>query len=198
MIPGIVMGLRSVHKIFVERRIMETLRKIRRVRGGFSLIEIITVILILSIAALMAVPMFSSAANVQVRTAANVIAADLEYAKNLAITTQEAHFVTFNTATEAYDVRKISDTANPIGHPTKSGAQFVTELSTDTRTSKVDIVTADFDAVSNNTITFDYLGGPYSGQGTASPLNSGTITLESEGFTMTVTVEPITGYITVQ
>ncbi|MGI6273495.1 MAG: prepilin-type N-terminal cleavage/methylation domain-containing protein, partial [Anaerohalosphaeraceae bacterium] len=53
-------------------------------RLAFTLLEIIIVIAIIAVAALFAVPMFSQAADVQLRTAANMVAADIEYAKSLA------------------------------------------------------------------------------------------------------------------
>jgi hypothetical protein len=61
----------------------------------------------------------------------------------------------------------------------------------------VDLVDADFDSDSDHAITFDYLGSPYSGLDTSSPLNSGQITLTADNFTLVVNVEPVTGYVTV-
>jgi len=81
-----------------------------------------------------------------------------------------------------------------ISHPVKAGSDFVVDLQADSRLSRVDIVSADFD--SQTTVTFDYLGSPYNA--TASPLNSGQISLQAGSFTMTVNVEPMTGYVTVQ
>ncbi|MHC4722199.1 MAG: pilus assembly FimT family protein [Planctomycetota bacterium] len=46
--------------------------------NAFTLVELIVVMVILAIAAMLAVPMISSAADVQVRSAANMIAADLD------------------------------------------------------------------------------------------------------------------------
>jgi len=74
----------------------------------------------------------------------------------------------------------------------KKGFRYVINFASDSRLNRVDIVDADFDATSE--ITFDYLGSPYSG---SSPLNSGIITLEAAGITKTITVEPVTGYISI-
>ena len=49
---------------------------------GFTLVEVIIVMMILGIIAAIAVPLYTSAASVQLKTAANMIASDLEYAKN--------------------------------------------------------------------------------------------------------------------
>jgi hypothetical protein len=46
-------------------------------------------------------------------------------------------------------------------------------------------------------ITFDYLGSPYSGSGTSNPLNSGTISIRARDFTETISIEPVTGFISI-
>ena len=164
--------------------------------SAFTIVELIVVMVILAIAAMLAVPMISSAADVQVRSAANMIAADLDYAKSMAISRQQYYSVVFDSANNKYKVRNASE--DPIDHPIRAGSPFVVDLQADSRLSRVDIAGADFDPDSQPSVTFDYLGSPYSGIGTANPLDSGVITLEAGSFTMTVTVEPMTGYVTVQ
>ena len=158
---------------------------------AFTLLELVLVMVIIVIAAVLAVPMMGSAADIQVRSAANMVASDLEYAKSMAISRQQNHSVVFDTANESYEIRNASGTV--IAHPLKGGS-FVVNLQTDSRISRVDIASADFD--SQSTVTFDYLGSPYNGSGTA--LNSGQITLQAQDFTMTINVEPMTGYVTIQ
>lgn len=165
-------------------------------KEAFTIVELIVVVVILGIAALLAVPMISSAADVQVRSAANMIAADLEYAKSMAISTQQNHSVVFDSANESYHLQDAS--ANPIEHPMKAGSDFVVNLQSDSRLSRVDIASADFEPGSQSAVTFDYLGSPYSGTTTANPLNSGQILLQAGSFSLTVAVEPMTGYVTVQ
>jgi len=162
-------------------------------RNAFTFIELIVVMVILSIAALLAIPMISSAADVQVRSAANMIAADLDYAKSMAISRQQNYSVVFDPANDSYEVRDAS--GNVIDHPIKAGSPFKVELQSDSRLSRVDITGADFDPDSQTTVTFDYLGSPYNGSGAA--LNSGQITLQAGSFSMTITVEPMTGYVTI-
>ena len=176
---------------------MKTLPKneLKIAKKAFTLIELIVVMVIIAIAAVLAVPMISSAADVQVRSAANMIAADLEYAKSMAISRQQNHWVVFDPANESYEVH---DPCGVIDHPIKAGSNFVVDLQSDSRLSRVDIAGADFDPDSQLSVTFDYLGSPYSGTTTANPLNSGQISLQAGSFTMTVNVEPMTGYITVQ
>ena len=166
--------------------------KMRETISGFTMIEIIIVVVIIAIAAMMAVPMMSSAAGTQLRSAANVIAADLEYAKSMAISRQKIYAVVFNESTESYH---LEDPNGIIEHPVRKGFQYAVNFSNDSRLSKVDIVGVDFDPDSSHTITFDYLGSPYSGY--SNPLNSGVINLQAGGTTVTITVEPVTGFISI-
>src|SRR3972149_7751278 len=71
---------------------------------GFTIIEILIVVVILAIAAMTAIPMMSSAGSVQVRSVSNMIAADLEYAKSLAITKGQDFTVVFDTGGDSYRI----------------------------------------------------------------------------------------------
>jgi prepilin-type N-terminal cleavage/methylation domain-containing protein len=166
--------------------------------GGFTLIEILLVVVIIAIAAMIAVPMMGSMDSVQIRSAANMIAADLEYAKSMAISRGQNYSVVFDKTTESYQIFKDEGgTLVPIEHPVKKRFDYKVDFSSDSRLDKVVIDDADFDPDSSNTITFDYLGSPYSGSGTSNPLNSGTISIRAGDFTETISVEPITGFISI-
>jgi len=160
-------------------------------RSGFTIIELLIVVVIIAIAALTVVPMVSSAASMQIRSAANMVAADLEYAKSMAISRGQYISVVFNEATESYQIE--DQNGDVIQHPVKKGFLYTMDFRNDSRLDRVEIVSANFDAT--NSIKFDYLGSPYNGGGAA--LNSGVITLRAGSFTRTVTVEPVTGYISI-
>ncbi len=165
---------------------------LRGISGGFTLVELLIVIVIIMIAALTAIPMMSSAASVQIRSAANMIAADLEYAKSMAISRAQKFSVVFDKNTESYWIEDQDGIVIP--HPVKKGFGYVIDFQNDGRLNKVDIVDADFDATSE--VKFDYFGSPYNGNST--PLNSGVISLQAGGTTTTVTVEAVTGFISIQ
>ncbi len=169
----------------------------RREAAGFTFIELIVIVVIIGIAAMLSVPMFSSAADVQMRTAANMIASDLEYAKSMAVTHQAYYSVVFDPGTETYEVQTGGAV---IKHPTNPTADFRINLAADRRTDQVDIVAVNFDGAASNAVTFDYLGGPHSGlPGPGmTPLNTGQVSLSAAGFSCTVTVEPVTGYVSIQ
>ena len=164
---------------------------LRRGSCGFTAIEIIVVVVILAIVAAMAVPMLSSAASMQVSSAANIIAADLEYAKSMAITRQQYYAVVFDALNERY---WIEQGGNVIPHPVKKGFDYLMDFRNNSRLNKVDISNVNFDSFQK--VEFDYLGSVYNGGG--GPLNSGVIILQAGGHTMTINVAPVTGYVTIQ
>ena len=156
---------------------------VRCAARGFTLIEILIVIVILAIAAMTAIPMMGSAASVQIRSAGNMIAADLEYAKSLAISRGQSFWVVFDEEAESYRIE--DQDRKTILHPVKKGFDYVIDFKNE-GLGRVDISDADFDGASE--VRFDYLG---------SPDNGGTVHLQAGDMSATVSVEPVTGYITV-
>jgi prepilin-type N-terminal cleavage/methylation domain-containing protein len=159
---------------------------------GFTLIELLIVVVIISIAALTAIPMMSSAAGMQIRSAANMIISDIEYAKSMAISRAQNYSVVFDTATESYRIE--DQYGNVLPHPVKKGFDYIIDFQNDGRLEKVDIVSVDFDTT--NEVKFDYLGSPYDGND--NPMNNGVVNLQAGGTTTTITVEPVTGFVSIQ
>ena len=158
--------------------------KLRNVRTGFTIVEILIVVVILSIAALAAIPMMSSASSFQIRSAANMIAADLEYAKSMAISRGQYYYVVFNVSTDSYSIEDQDSTV--IDHPVKKGFPYTISFPKESRLSKVEITNVTF---TSNKVGFDCLGSPTN--------NGGYITISANGTTATINVEPVTGYITI-
>lgn len=160
-------------------------------RSGFSLIEIIVVVVVMALAAMIAVPMMSSAGSFQIQSAANMITADIEYAKNLAIGKGQAFSVVFDTDTDRYWIE--DQDGSIIEHPVKKGFNYLRDFRNDGRLNKVDLYKVSFDLTSE--IRFDYLGSPYNGSGSA--LTDGTISLLADGSSVVINVEPVTGYTSI-
>jgi prepilin-type N-terminal cleavage/methylation domain-containing protein len=151
---------------------------------GFTVVELLIVVVILAIAALTAVPMMSSASSMQIRSATSLIMADLEYAKSMAISRGQDYSVRFNVAADSYQIEDQGGTV--IQHPVKKGFDYVVSFSNDSRLNRIDVTNVTF---SDATVTFNCLGSPDSG---------GTVSLQAGNTTATVTVEPVTGYISSQ
>jgi prepilin-type N-terminal cleavage/methylation domain-containing protein len=159
------------------------MQKLKTKRNGFTLIEIIIVIVIISIAALLVIPMMSSAGDIQVRAAADMIAADLEYAKSMAISRQKTYKVIFDTVAESY--RLADATGITITHPVNAGKPYAVNFKADSRVNQVNIDSVSF---AGSEVDFDSVGSPNSG---------GKIVLKAGGKTVTVSVEAGTGFISV-
>ena len=164
---------------------------LRAASSGFTLIEIVIVVVIIAIAAMAAIPLISSADSFQIRSAANMIAADLEYAKTISISKGESFSVVFDKTTECYQIEDQS--GDIIPHPVKKGFDYTIDFRNDGRLSKVDIFDVDFDAT--RVIKFDYLGSPRNGANM--PMNNGVISLRAGQLTATINIEPVTGFISI-
>ncbi|HEV2293498.1 MAG TPA: prepilin-type N-terminal cleavage/methylation domain-containing protein [Tepidisphaeraceae bacterium] len=176
---------------------------------GFTLIEILMVVVILGIASAIIAPQIGSRDDLKVRAAARVLISDLIYAQNLAISQQKQIYVKFDADAENY---RLMDRAGPAGldsviqNPITKDP-FITKLGPagGSRMSDVRIQSAVFNGVDityspAQTLTFDELGTPlvyrYDHNNTNEMLD-GTIVLQCGVRTITVTIERYTGEITV-
>ena len=164
-------------------------------RGGFTLIEVLIVVVIIGITAMMAVPMLTAAGSVQVRSAANMLAADLEYAKSMAISRGQRYSVSFDTADENYWL--LDEDGDTIEHPVRKGFSYSFDFDESDRLSDVVISSCAFEPGSRSVVTFDYLGCPYSGSDMSNALSSGYVRLRGGKVTLDVNIEPVTGYISI-
>src|SRR6185436_12386921 len=92
--------------------------KIPRARGGFTLVEILVVVIILGIAGAIIVPSIGSRDDLKAAAAARVIMADLIYTQNLAITSQGNRYMSFDTVNQQYTVTDAAGAViqHPVNH----------------------------------------------------------------------------------
>lgn len=151
-------------------------------RCGFTLVELIVVMVIMAIAAAIVIPSMASTQGVEATSAARMVAADLEYAQNVAITYQDPVTVTFNSGGESYS---LSNTSGPLIHPMTKAA-YIVDFSARNEFQRLDVVSATFGG--GPTVTFDELG---------TPDNPGNVTLQVGPHAYQVTVGAATGKVTV-
>jgi len=159
--------------------------------SGFTLVEILIVILVLLISAAVVIPSIGTAADSQVTSAARVLACDLETVRSLALTTQVPHTVLFSPDLRSYKV--VTNyaggsyaLATAIDHPVRATDPFVVTLAQQNGMSRVTLTQVNFGG--HAYVTFD-------SQGQAS--DSGFITLAAGSFQMQVSVEALTGVVSV-
>lgn len=158
---------------------------------AFTLLELLVVLVILVIAGVAALPFISGAGNVPVQAAADVVAADLAYAKSLAISRSRTYSVVFDTEAKTYEIRDLWD--NVIDHPIKKGFEYEVDIASDSRFVGVDFNSVDFDSTS--VIKFNSLGTPLAADGTYLE-DAGEVTLTCGTMSRTISIEPTTGVIT--
>ena len=165
-------------------------------RAGFTLIEILVVIIILGIAAAIVVPAIGSRSDLKTTSAARALMADLIYAQNRSIAQQKYHYVRFSAATESYEVLEDIGPDRVIIHPVELGP-FIVVLGPNGPTDSIKDVEIDAAGFDGQTIlAFDELGTPYAydpDTDTKSPMTSGFVRLKCRDTLLTVIVEPFSG-----
>jgi type II secretion system protein H len=171
---------------------------------GFTLVEILVVVVILGIAGAIVVPQLGTRDDRTSEAAARVMMADLIYAQNLAITQQSNLYVMFQlTPTPSqYSLVRSSD-MTVVSHPVnKTPYTVVFGTGGSSGMQGITLVSADFkgqSATTYQTIGFDEIGMPvvlYNGA-TSQALTSGSIVIQAGQFKLRIDIEPFTGQITV-
>ena len=153
-----------------------------RHRGGFTLAELMVVVVIIGITAGMVIPYASSAADSAAMAGARMIVCDLQYAQNMAITTQTPVTVTFNPGGESYT---LSNASGSLIHPINKTA-YVVDFASQRGFEGLDIVSASFNGAAS--VAFDELG---------SPDNAGAVTIQAGAQAYVISVAAATGKVTV-
>lgn len=73
-----------------------------RTNAGFTLVEVLMVVLVVSVLAALALPAMNPSIHDRLQTAAQVIAADMAYGRSLAVTNNDSYTFTFSVANNQY------------------------------------------------------------------------------------------------
>ena len=171
-------------------------RRTRLQVKGFTLIEILVVVVILGIAAAIVVPAIGSRSDLKATSAARMIMSDLIYAQNRSISQQKPHYVRFDAGAEKYEIfEQMGATPVYIQHPVEA-SNFIVKLGADGAKPIRDVFidTAGFDG--KTVLMFDELGTPMAydtGTSTYSPMTNGSVKLICGTLALTIVVEPFSG-----
>ncbi|MFA9480195.1 Tfp pilus assembly protein FimT/FimU [Phycisphaerales bacterium AB-hyl4] len=125
-------------------------------RRGYTLIEVLVVVVVLGIVAAIVVPQMLQAGTLGVQAAARMIIADILYAQNDAVAHQAERRVVFDVEGNRYMVTDAS--GETLSTPWRgSGDRFVVDFSRDKRFAGVRLTEVDF--ADETTLAFDEMGG---------------------------------------
>src|SRR4051812_26731134 len=117
-------------------------------RTGFTLVEILAVLVIIGIASAIVVPNLGTRDDLRAAAAARVIVADLIYAQNMAISGQKTIYVKFDTAGNSYKLLSSAGTTDVVmTHPMTLQNYQQTFGSSSKGLESVALSTVDFDGV---------------------------------------------------
>lgn len=152
-------------------------------KAGYTLIEIIVVVVIIATAAAVVIPQVIGTSDLQALSGARTLASDLEYARDLAITSGQSVTVTFDASANSY---RLTNASGDMVHPITKAKPYRVAFATTPGLGQVDVLTASFNG--NPAVVFDETGAPSGG---------GTVTLQAGPKAYHVQVSPATGKVTV-
>jgi len=159
---------------------------------GFTLIEIMIVMVLLAILAAIIIPQASDTRQDAVIAAARMAAYDMQFAQSEAQKLDARVTVSFDTATERYTI------AGPSGLLTNPATHAPCDIDPRTATGEpsLDITSAEFGG-GNPSVTFSPDGEPLQG-GTEVPIaNGSSVVFTCGNFSRTLTITPTLGKISV-
>lgn len=178
-----------------------------RNRGGFTLVEILMVVVILGIASAIIIPQVGTRDDMRVAAAGRTLIADLIFAQNQAITTGRKVYVRFDVAANRYSLCSAVATAGDtlLIHPLTQSSYIQQFGATSRGWEAMKIASADFDGVdalypNEFTVAFDEIGSPYVycyDYNATDDLSAGSIVLQAGQFTNTIRISPATGEISI-
>jgi prepilin-type N-terminal cleavage/methylation domain-containing protein len=171
-----------------------------RSRRAFTLIEILAVVVILGIISAVVIPQISTRDDQRAAAAARVLMADLLYAQNRAVAQQKVQYVQFDVTNQNYRVLDVLSPAHVIKNPVDGSTYQVTFGTASTSgLQQMQLQSASFDGTA--VLAFDVMGIPQSVNATTgvmTPLSTSGVVVKSGAYTLTVTVSPYSGELTVQ
>lgn len=159
------------------------------------MLELMIVVAVLGVIGALALPMFTGTDATRLRSAANVLAADIDAARSESIAHgEDLRFVVFDTSTHTWHIAPASDTTTPITHPT-SGQPYSRTLGVSDLKQLEGVTISGFELDTASETDDNKLGFGLYGQ--TDQTTDATITLAAGANTITLTVRTDSGEVTI-
>jgi prepilin-type N-terminal cleavage/methylation domain-containing protein len=171
----------------------------RRAASGYTLIEVLIVVMILGIAAAVVTPNLSQASVFRIQAAVRTIVSDMTFAQMDALGYQEQRAIVFDVDNNEYTLVEVQGSTIDVDTDALydiKGPQQRYRVSLDQEVfGDVTIESVDFDG--DNVLIFDELGGPVATPGTSTLSDGGSIVIAGPQSRFRIDVAAFTGRITV-
>jgi prepilin-type N-terminal cleavage/methylation domain-containing protein len=172
-----------------------------KAKRGFTLIEVLCVVTILGIAAAIVIPEVGTRDDLKVAAGARVLMADMIWAQNRAISTEQKQYIVFSGQSYTLWYADSSGVLHTNTNPVTTDTYTTTFAATGTQLEDVSISTTTPPSFASKTaLCFDEMGTPwgYNGTSTFSMTTQGQVELNCGTQSLTVYIEPYTGEASVQ
>ena len=171
----------------------------RSTRAGYTLIEVLIVVVILGIAAAIVTPNLSQAGVLRIQSAVRTLVADISFAQMDALGYQQQRAIVFDIDNNMYTLIEVNsstiDVDNDALYDARGpGQRYQVSFDAEIFGGTV-IESAEFDG--DNLLIFDELGGPVATPGSNTLSDGGSIVLAGPFSRFRVDVAAFTGRITV-
>ncbi|RMH24016.1 MAG: prepilin-type N-terminal cleavage/methylation domain-containing protein [Planctomycetota bacterium] len=168
-------------------------------RSGYTLIEVLVVVVVMGIAGAVVLPSMSGAHVLKVQAAVRSVVADITFAQMDALAYQEPRGIVFDTDANRYTLIQITGgevdlDADALYDPKGPGQRYIVDL------DKADFGGAfisEVDLNGGDTLIFDELGGPVASAGSDEISTSSSVTISSPNGRFRIDIAAFTGRVTV-
>lgn len=189
----------AVGRNLISRKPRPASRLAHSAGRGFTLLELLVVIVVLGIAGALVIPAMGETGILKVQAAVRTVVSDITFIQAEAVAFQERRAMVFDVDTSSYALVEVPGStidveANTMFDPTKPDGRYLIDFR-DEKFGDARITAAAFSGT--NTLIFDGMGGPVADAAGAIPGNGGTIRIAGSGQAYDIRVEPFTGRVVV-